>query len=134
MNRESLIFMRISQLQRQLLANSAEVLQQAGITNAQYDILNHLYNHAGCTQKELATTLIVTKGNITQIITKMEKLELITRKQVGKTKQLFVAERGSKLYSMVTPKLEAAHAEALAGLNSNDQKQLLKLLKLAMRG
>lgn len=126
--------MRISQLQRQLLANSAEVLQQAGITNAQYDILNHLYNHAGCTQKELATTLIVTKGNITQIITKMEKLELITRKQVGKTKQLFVAERGSKLYSMVTPKLEAAHAEALAGLNSNDQKQLLKLLKLAMRG
>lgn len=101
MNRESLIFMRISQLQRQLLANSAEVLQQAGITNAQYDILNHLYNHAGCTQKELATTLIVTKGNITQIITKMEKLELITRKQVGKTKQLFVAERGSKLYSMV---------------------------------
>lgn len=51
MNRESLIFMRISQLQRQLLANSAEVLQQAGITNAQYDILNHLYNHAGCTQK-----------------------------------------------------------------------------------
>lgn len=82
----------------------------------------------------MATTLIVTKGNITQIITKMEKLELITRKQVGKTKQLFVAERGSKLYSMVTPKLETAHAEALAGLNSNDQKQLLKLLKLAMRG
>lgn len=47
MNRESLIFMRVSQLQRQLLANSATVLQQVGITNAQYDILNYVYNHTG---------------------------------------------------------------------------------------
>ena len=53
--------MRVSQLQRQLLANSATVLQQVGITNAQYDILNYVYNHTGRTQKELATTLVVTK-------------------------------------------------------------------------
>lgn len=51
MNRESLIFMRVSQLQRQLLANSAAVLQQVGITNAQYDILNYVYNYTGRTQK-----------------------------------------------------------------------------------
>ena len=97
MNRESLIFMRVSQLQRQLLANSATVLQQVGITNAQYDILNYVYNHTGRTQKELATTLVVTKGNITQIITKMERLDLIKRKQVGKAKQLFVTENGHPL-------------------------------------
>ena len=61
-----------------------QFLQQVGITNAQYDILNYVYNHTGRTQKELATTLVVTKGNITQIITKMERLDLIKRKQVGK--------------------------------------------------
>ncbi len=127
MNRESLIFMRVSQLQRQLLANSATVLQQVGITNAQYDILNYVYNHTGRTQKELATTLVVTKGNITQIITKMERLDLIKRKQVGKAKQLFVTENGRQIY-------EKAHADALAELDLAEQKQLLRLLKLALKG
>ena len=134
MNRESLIFMRVSQLQRQLLANSATVLQQVGITNAQYDILNYVYNHTGRTQKELATTLVVTKGNITQIITNMERLDLIKRKQVGKAKQLFVTENGRQIYEQITPKLEKAHADALAELDLAEQKQLLRLLKLALKG
>ncbi len=49
MNRESLIFMRVSQLQRQLLANSATVLQQVGITNAQY---HHKDGKTGSDQKK----------------------------------------------------------------------------------
>ena len=125
MNRESLIFMRVSQLQRQLLANSATVLQQVGITNAQYDILNYVYNHTGRTQKELATTLVVTK---------IERLDLIKRKQVGKAKQLFVTENGRQIYEQITPKLEKAHADALAELDLAEQKQLLRLLKLALKG
>ena len=107
MNREGLIFMRVSQLQRQLLANSATVLQQVGITNAQYDILNYVYNHTGRTQKELATTLVVTKEISPRSSQKMERLDLIKRKQVGKAKQrLFVTENGRQIYEQITPKLE----------------------------
>lgn len=88
----------------------------------------------GVLKKELATTLVVTKGNITQIITKMERLDLIKRKQVGKAKQLFVTENGRQIYEQITPKLEKAHADALANLDLTEQKQLLRLLKLALRG
>ena len=134
MNRESLLFMRLTQVQRQLLSNSAEVLTQFDLTNAQYDILNHLNGHDGCSQKELAQTLLVTKGNITQIITKMEKLGLVARKLEWKTKYIFLTPTGKELYQAVTPKLEQSHKEALAGLTGAEQKQLLKLLKQILKG
>src|ERR1700730_3328034 len=78
-------------------------LRSWGLNTAQFDVLAHVGAHKGITQQELADSLLVTKGNISQLLDRMEKLGLLKRCQEKRNNTLELTEKGLELYDLVVP-------------------------------
>ena len=100
-----------------------------GLNNAQFDVLAHVGAAEGITQQELADSLLVTKGNVAQLLDRMEKRGLIERRPQGRTNRLFLTDKGRRTFSEVVPAHEALIDERLSVLPEEEQKQLLELLR-----
>ncbi len=71
---------RVFQRAEQLLA---EQLRRHGLSLAQFDVLAQVGADEGCTQQQLADKLLVTKGNVAQLLDRMERLDLVERRPSG---------------------------------------------------
>jgi len=96
---------------------------------AQFDVLAHVGASEGMTQQELADSLLVSKGNVCQLVDKMEGRGWILRRQEGRTNHLFLTEDGRKLVEEVVPAHEAMIAERFSVLSEEEQAQLYELLR-----
>jgi DNA-binding MarR family transcriptional regulator len=96
---------------------------------AQFDVLAHVGAAEGMTQQTLADLLLVTKGNVCQLLDRMEQTQLITRRQQGRSNQLFLTPKGRQIFSTVVPAHEEEIADLLAGLSLEEQVQLADLLR-----
>jgi DNA-binding MarR family transcriptional regulator len=99
------------------------------LSTAQFDVLAHIGAAEGITQQELAESLFVTKGNISQLLDRMERLELVKRCQEGRSNTLFLTDQGRRLFAELVPAQEALIAELFAPLSHDEQTQLLALLR-----
>lgn len=107
----------------------SEQMRGYAISLAQFDVLAHVGAAEGITQTELAISLLVTKGNICQLIDRMERSGLLTRQQDGRANRLFLTRKGRALCDQVVPEHEAMIAEKFSALNPEEQTQLLALLR-----
>lgn len=96
---------------------------------SQFDVLAHVGAATGMTQQELADRLLVTKGNISQLLDRMEKQGLLLRKQEGRTNSLALTEKGQQLFDQVVPSHEQLIVQKLAPLSSQEAMELLRLLR-----
>jgi DNA-binding MarR family transcriptional regulator len=99
------------------------------LSTAQFDVLAQIGAAEGITQQELAESLFVTKGNISQLLDRMERLELVKRCQEGRSNTLFLTEQGRRLFAELVPAQEALIARLFAPLSHDEQAQLLALLR-----
>jgi DNA-binding MarR family transcriptional regulator len=99
------------------------------LSTAQFDVLAHIGAAEGITQQELAESLFVTKGNISQLLDRMERLALVKRCQEGRSNTLFLTEQGRRLFAELVPAQEALVASLFASLSHDEQTQLLALLR-----
>jgi|SRR5579884_744979 len=113
---------------------SAELLRPWDLSVAQFDILAHLAADEGTTQQQLADTLLVTKGNVSQVVSKMERRGLVRRGREGRVRRLSLTDAGRTLAREVVPALEALIAERLAVLTPAEQRDLLALLRKLDQG
>jgi DNA-binding MarR family transcriptional regulator len=104
------------------------------LSTAQFDVLAHIGAAEGLTQQELAESLFVTKGNISQLLDRMERLGLVRRCQEGRANTLFLTEQGRRLFEQLVPAQEALIAGLFAPLNHDEQVQLLALLRKLDQG
>ncbi len=96
---------------------------------AQFDVLAHVGAFEGMTQQELADSLLVTKGNVCQLVDKLEGRGLIFRRQQGRTNRLFLTDAGRQLFEEVVPAQEAMISERFSALSGEEQTQLHELLR-----
>ena len=106
-----------------------EQLRVWGLNNAQFDVLAHVGVAEGITQQELADSLLVTKGNVTQLLSRMEERGLILRRREGRTNRLFLTDEGRRLFAEVVPAHEALIDERLSVLSQGEQDRLHELLR-----
>ena len=111
------------------LASCAAHLRLFGLNNAQFDVLAHVGAAEGITQQELADSLLVTKGNVAQLLDRMEERGLISRRREGRTNRLFLTEEGRRLFPEVVPAHEDLIDERLCVLSREEQKKLHELLR-----
>ena len=121
------VFQRVDRL-------STEALRTHGISSAQLDVLARVGSSEGISQQRLADALLVTKGNISQLLGKMEADGLVSRRQDGRSNCLSLTEQGRALYETVVPEQEALVAETLAPLTLDEQRELLRLLRKLDQG
>lgn len=124
-----LVWLRLARFYNHSNRKSNQHLQQWGITMAQFDALNQIGLHQPITQQQLGERLEVTKGNITQLLKRMEAAGWIKREQDWKTKYISLTVEGYKLYEEVVPRQEQFQIDQFCGLDSEEQTQLLQLLK-----
>jgi DNA-binding MarR family transcriptional regulator len=124
-----LLWFRLARFYNQSIRLSNRHLKKWNLTISQFDLLVQIGTHQPLSQQELAGKLFVTKGNMTQLLAKMEKLGLIQRQQEWRTKLIFLTEKGEKLFAEVVPQQESFQSSQFQSLNKNEQKQLLSLLR-----
>lgn len=124
-----MLWFRITRIYNQSIREFNQHLKKWNLTAAQFDILVQVGSHERLSQQELANKLFVTKGNITQLLRKMEDLGLINRKQEWKTKYLILTEVGKEFFYEVVSKQEQFQASQFSNLNYKEKKQLLDLLR-----
>ncbi len=122
-------WMRLMRVYHKVDRRSAERLRGWGLSVAQFDVLAHVGAAEGITQQELADSLLVSKGNVCQLLDKMEGRGLISRRHEGRTNRLSLTDEGRRLFADVVPVHEAGITERFSVLSEADQGQLHELLR-----
>ena len=124
-----LAWLRIARVFQKVERASSEQLRCHGLSPAQFDVLAHVGAAEGITQQQLANALLVTKGNVCQLLDRMEVAGLLVRRQEGRANRLFLTDRGRRLFADIVPAHEALIAEQFSALSAEEQVQLLGLVR-----
>jgi polyisoprenoid-binding protein YceI len=116
------VFQKVDQL-------TVEHLRRWHLSVAQFDVLAQVGRAEGLTQQRLAEALFVTKGNVCQLLVRMEKDGLIRRCHVGRSNQLFLTAAGRTLFAEVVPAHEELLARLFSAIPDSEQRQLAQLLR-----
>ncbi len=127
-------WLRLARIYQRIDHATADLMRRWDLSVAQFDVLNMLGLHEGITQQELADRLLVTKGNISQLIARMERRGLIRRCQEGRAMRLHLTEAGGHLRAAALPAQEALVARHFAHLTPDEARTLHTLLRRVDRG
>ncbi|MCS4487763.1 MarR family winged helix-turn-helix transcriptional regulator [Streptococcus sciuri] len=123
------LFHQVMCVYKKNLAGASQVLAEHDITVAQMDVLCTLSRMGPQTQQELANHAQVTKGNMAQILAKMEKSDLVSRTQNQRSKEIRLTEKSRELYAAILPALETYHENFFVSLSGEEKVTLHHLLK-----
>jgi len=124
-------WLRLARIYHKIDRDTAAHLREADLTVAQFDVLAQVGVREGISQQDLADSLLVTKGNVTQLLDRMEARGLLERRPNPQARgnQLFLTAEGRALRERVVPAQEALVESRLAHLDRGEQDALLALLR-----
>jgi DNA-binding MarR family transcriptional regulator len=122
-------WLRISRIIQAIERASTEHLRGWDISLAQFDVLARVGTAEGISQQELADSLLVTKGNVCQLLDRMEQSGLVIRRQHGRSNRLYLTEQGTRLFAEVVPAHEDLIAHQFSTLTSEERSDLLRLTR-----
>ena len=124
------IFNRIGQIEKKLELMKRATTRIAGLTPAQFAVLNTLLEKDAVPFKELAAAIWCTPATMTGIVDTLEKKGLVTRQaNPADRRSLLVCltPAGATLQSQV-PSMGSLFQNCCAGLNADEARQLSELL------
>ncbi len=124
-------WMRLARVYHKIDKRSADAFRKHGLTVAQFDVLAQVGVREGCSQQELADHLLVTKGNVCQLLDKMEAHGWIERRPAsqGRGNLLYLTPEGDRLRAQVLPDQEVRISQLLSALSSSERSELSKALR-----
>ncbi|HKV84779.1 MAG TPA: MarR family transcriptional regulator [Ktedonobacterales bacterium] len=122
-------WLRLARVYQRIERDSERWLEPWDLSLAQFDVLAQVGASEGMSQQELAEALLVTKGNVSQLVAKMERRGLLTRSQEGRTLCLALTPEGRALHDRVVPAHERWLAERLGALSREQLGRLAGLLR-----
>ena len=124
-----LAWLRLARVFQKIEQAAADEMRKRGLSLGQLDVLIHIGAAEGATQQEVADALLVTKSNVCQLLDRMERAGLVERRQRGRANHLYLTAAGRRLRDEVLPAHEARIAELFSSLATEEQVQLLGLLR-----
>jgi len=121
-NRLVRVYQRIDRL-------SEQNFHDLGLNTACFDVLARVSAREGLTQGELAESLLVTKGNVSQLVTKLETEGLVERRAEGRRQRLFLTPEGWAMAAVAVPRQETLLNQSLSELTGDEQNELIRLLR-----
>lgn len=111
-----------------LAGDATRKLTVRGLSPAQLELLRRISDTPDGTQQDLVNSLGVTRGNVSQLLTKLESEGLVLRGAVGTRKLLRVTRRGERLLESVLPGESELLTQRFAPLSKAELEQLLGML------
>ena len=124
-----LAYVRLLRVSQKIERDLGSRLRLWGLNNAQFDVLAQVGAAEGLTQQELADHLLVTKGNVAQLVARLEGRGVIERRPQGRTNRLYLTQEGRRLFGKAVPEHEALVDEHLSALTRDEQRALHALLR-----
>lgn len=124
-----LAYVRLLRVSQKVERDLAFHLRRWGLNNAQFDVLAQVGAAEGLTQQELADHLLVTKGNVAQLVARLEGRGVIERHPQGRTNRLYLTQEGRGLFEKAVPEHEALVDERLSALTKDEHKALHDILR-----
>ena len=112
--------------------NLMERLKDTGLTIGQPKILDHLKEHDGSNQKEIARACFLEAGSLTSILNKMEERGLIERRILNGNRRsfhIFMTEEGKRKQQMVDAAFAEVEKNALAGISEEEMEQCMAVYR-----
>lgn len=101
---------------------------------ARFDVINHAGLHEGTNQQDLADALLVTKGNICQLLDSLERDGLIRRERKGRSNLIFLTDAGRELRENAMRDHVELISTAMNALSTDELRTLTALLRKVERG
>ena len=122
-------WLRLARIYSKIDHRTADLMRQNGISVSRFDVLNHAGTPEGRTQLELANSLLVTKGNITQLLDAMEQDGLLERRREGRNKRVYLTPEGRCTRARLVALQESEIAADFAALDEEEMQTLIRLLR-----
>lgn len=127
------LWLRIVRLANRKDSLLSERLKAHKLSPAQFDIIAQIGSAEGLMQRDLAGRLLVTEGNVTQLLDKLERVGLVTRHADGRCNRLGLTTAGRRLYRETVPEQNRLIAERFSVLDEGEQEELRRLLRKLSR-
>ncbi len=122
------VWLRLARVFQKIERRTAEHLREWDLSIAQFDVLAQVGVAEGMTQQELADKLLVTKGNVSQLLERLERRRLIRRCQEGRASRLYLTDEGRELRQQVMPAQEQLISKQFDSLSADDLSRLRDIL------
>jgi DNA-binding MarR family transcriptional regulator len=113
---------------------------QFGLTDVQFNLLNLLYyesgKEGGLSQAQISDMMLVNRANITSLVDRMEKAELVARTAHAKDRRYNIIKltgKGKNLYTKVEPHYLEQIKKVMAPLDAADTRKLAAILEKVRR-
>ena len=124
-------WMRLARVYTKIDRATAVHVRAYDLSVAQFDVIAQVGAHEGLTQQELADVMLVTKGNITQLIDRLERRGLVERRPArsGRGNHLYLTEAGWAVHRAAVPAQEDLIVDCFSPLDLEERRLLDRLLR-----
>ncbi len=108
-------------------------LAAADLTVSQFGVLEALFHKGPLCQRDIATKILKSTGNITMVIDNLERRGLVRRERVAEDRRfltIHLTEAGEQLIAEVFPRVAAAIVEEITILEEAEQEELGRLCRM----
>lgn len=126
------VFINLFRAADTIQAQFGRRLKKDRLTGPQFGVLETLYHLGALEQHLLAKKLLVSRGNITFIVDKLEQMKLVMRvagKEDRRCNTVILTELGKELIARIFPDYAAFISHLMGVLDNEEQKVLANLLK-----
>ena len=124
-------FLLMARIYNRIVRRLGQLLDRHSLSPAQFEVLAVLRFGEGMTQQELASHLLVTKGNICGLIDRMEASGWVERRpdpEDRRVNRLYMTEPGKQLLAEAIPPHHALLRSLMNGLTGPELQSLHQLL------
>ncbi|MFH1681304.1 MAG: MarR family transcriptional regulator [Candidatus Eisenbacteria bacterium] len=128
---------RLSQCYQMTQKRARDALRDTGLTQPQFLVLTQIAEEEGIPLTRIGENMLVTGGNITGIVDRLEREGLVKRKRDGKDRRIiraFFTPKGKKLYTHAVPTYDRFMRQVFGDLGSGEVTRLHKTLENLHKG
>ncbi len=126
------LFVVLSRAFNWVNAHAIRDIRCHGLNLTEFGILEVLYHKGSLPLQQIGEKVLISSGNITYVVDKLEQKQLLVRKPSSEDRRVIFAEltpRGEDLIATIFPSHTQALHKAMSGLSSDEQVQAINLLR-----
>jgi MarR family transcriptional regulator, 2-MHQ and catechol-resistance regulon repressor len=126
------LFVVLSRAYNWVNAHAIHDIRCHGLNPTEFGILEALYHKGPLPLQQVGEKVLISSGNITYVIDKLEQKQLLVRRPSSEDRRVTFAEltlKGQDLMATIfPPHIQALH-KAVSGLSPDEQMQAIELLR-----
>ncbi|MWC31031.1 MarR family winged helix-turn-helix transcriptional regulator [Paenibacillus sp. MMS18-CY102] len=126
------LYIALSRASQWVNAHADRDIRSYGLNRTEFGVLELLYHKGAQPIQQIGSKVLMSSGNITYVVDKLEKKQFVSRKASTEDRRLIFAEitdTGKQFIEEVFPAHADVISEAMAGLTAEEKHSASQLLK-----